>query len=146
MSLYPSSNPIVPAEIIRQLRSMADASYQAGAMDAAYLLATVVMRLIQATSKPSFYADTPFGVCPFCGEYEEILKVDAKTYAVCHEHRIYWYIGRSYLPVPTTDEQVVYRLNLLRTYTQVSSQQAFPQAVCPCCGKFRRHAPWCLSL
>jgi len=147
VSLYTSSNPIVPAETIRQLRRMADAFYQVGAIDAAYLLATMVMRLIQATGKPSFYADTPLGVCPFCGDHEEILKVDDKNYGVCHEHHVYWYLGRNFLHTPNPpDKQLVYHLALLNTYTQASVRQAFPRAICPCCGKFRIHASWCLFL
>lgn|GEM_PF-1360830 len=150
MSLHFYPNPIVPAEVIGQMRRIAGVFYEEGATGTAYLLASIVMGLVQATGRASFYADTPFGVCPFCGEYEELLKVDDKNYGVCHEHRVYWYLGRSYLPSQNTpDESLVYPPNLLNTYVQAPTSQAFPKGIgdiCPCCGRFHIHAPWCLYL
>ncbi len=151
MSLHSYPAPIVPAETIGQMRKIADAFYAEGATGAAYLPASVVMQLVQATGKPGFYADTPFGVCPSCGDYEEVMKIANKNYGVCHEHRVYWYIGRSYLPLDnipgdTLDEHPIYSPNVLNSYTKVTTLQAFPKDVCPCCGRYRTHTLWCLYL
>ncbi len=145
VSLYCEPNPVVPPARIMQMRSMAEAFYQEGAPNAAFMLAAIILQVVQATGKPDFYANTPYGVCPDCGDYEEILYLDDKTYGVCHEHRVYWYLGRVFLPICMVPIKACFSTpNLLTTYTPVPTVQAFPKNACACCGKVHTHTAWCL--
>lgn len=146
VTLTSSTSPvIIPAETIQQMRRVAEAFHEEGYTRSAASLATLILNLVQSTGKPSFYADTPNGVCPYCGDHEEILYQNNKSYGVCHEHRLYWYLGRCFLPAhQALAQQPVCPPDLLPTYRQISTAQAFPKEVCPCCGQFRMHASWCL--
>ncbi|MCX6050589.1 MAG: hypothetical protein NT075_36325 [Chloroflexi bacterium] len=84
---------------------MAATLYEKGEIIDAYTLAASIADIVQAIDKPEFYGATEMGVCPFCGDCEELICSAGKKYALCHEHRIYWYIGADYLSVDEeTDE------------------------------------------
>jgi hypothetical protein len=137
---------IVPFDTIDRLRKLAETLYQRSEIKDAYLLASAIADIVHATGKPGLYAATPVGVCPCCGDYDELLKIGRKNYAVCHEHRVYWYIGTNHLlSDDDADEFLRQNRNLLRLYTQVPITEAFPKAVCLCCGLFIEHAPWCIT-
>ncbi len=127
------------------MRKLAETLYEKDEISVAYALAAAIADVVQATGKPDFYAAMPYGVCPHCGDYEELLRVGNKRYAICHEHRLFWYIGA--IPPVTCDEPGAAECqnpSLLKNYTQISIYSAFPTPVCPCCGQFRTHTPWCI--
>ena len=137
---------MIPFAAIEQLRKVAKNLHEIGDTSNALALAVAISDVVQATENPDFYAAAPYGVCPHCGDYEELLRVDKKNYAICHEHRVYWYIG-AFSPVTQIDiSKIVDQLpNLIRGYTQIAINEIFPTSVCPCCGLFRHHAPWCIT-
>ncbi|MFN8493247.1 MAG: hypothetical protein U0350_36960 [Caldilineaceae bacterium] len=128
------------------MRKLAESLFQRGEIKNAYTLASAIADVVQATGKPSLYAATLAGACPFCGDYDEIVLLGRKKYAACHEHRVYWYIGMDQL---LAEEEVTAlwkkNQNLFRLYTQIAIEAAFPKDVCPCCGLFLEHAPWCIT-
>lgn len=127
------------------MRKLAETLYTRGEISDAYSLASAIADIVQATGASGFYATAPFGVCPFCGDYEAVIAVVGKQYAVCHEHHIYWYIGADYLALrQATDEILQENRNLLDSYRQIAMTEAFPSAVCPCCGLSIAHSPWCI--
>jgi hypothetical protein len=136
---------MIPFEVIDRLRRLAETLYKKDESNEASSLASAIADVVQATGKPAFYADTPFGVCPFCGNYDEVLPIDRKNHAVCHEHHVYWYIGTDHLAwLNDTSEISIQNRNLLASYTQIAVKEAFPSDVCPCCGLFIVHAAWCI--
>lgn len=85
------------------------------------------------------------GVCPLCGNNEGLLRIGYKQYGLCRAHRVYWYIGTDYLAcLEQDDESLCQDQEILDTYTQISTADAFPAAVCACCGLFITHTPWCV--
>lgn len=129
---------------IELLRSLAQRLYNQGAIADAQTVAAAITEVVQATGDAAFYADTFFGGCPCCGDCEEVLNIGGKRYAVCHEHRLYWYIGACFLPASSdVDKHIPQSHDLFLSYTQISAKQAFPHDVCPCCGFSIEHALWC---
>src|SRR5438067_11706683 len=88
---------MIPFEVVDRLRRLAETLYKKDEINEACSLASAIADVVHATGKSDFYADTPFGVCPFCGAYDELLRIDHKNYAVCHEHHVYWSIGTDHL-------------------------------------------------
>ena len=138
---------MIPFSAIDQLRKLANNLHEKGETHDASTLAVAISDVVEATGKSDFYAATPYGVCPFCGDYEELLRIGEKSYAFCHEHRVFWYIGTILYAVNSdscmTDRQ---NLNLLDTYTQIEISEVFPTQACPCCGLVRKHTSWCILL
>lgn len=127
------------------MRKLAEALHTRGEINDAYALASAIADIVQATGAPGFYASAPFGVCPFCGDHEAVIVVAGKQYAVCHEHHIYWYIGADYLGLrQATNEILQENRQLLTSYTQIATTEAFPSTVCHCCGLSIAHSPWCI--
>jgi len=135
--------PIIPFEAIDLLRRLALKLHGRGEVKDTQVLASVILDLVQATGRPAFYAETFFGNCPCCGDNEEVLNLDHKRYAVCHEHRSYWHLGTNYLS-NNANETADHQRNLLAAYTEVPIREAFPKEVCPCCGFYIEHASWCV--
>jgi len=141
-----TAKPIIHFETIDLMRKLAENLYQRGEIKNAYTLATAIADVVQATGKPSLYALTPVGVCTFCGDYDEIVSLGRKKYTACHEHRVYWYIGTDHLLAEDdAAEQLKKNQNLFGLYTQIAIEAAFPKDVCPCCGLFLEHTPWCIT-
>ncbi|CAN5762866.1 hypothetical protein BH10CHL1_BH10CHL1_46660 [soil metagenome] len=127
------------------MRKLAETLYAKNEASEAYTLAAIIADVVEATGKPEFYGATQVGACPFCGDCEELLCSAGKNYAVCHEHRVYWYIGADYLALcHDTDELASQNQALLHSYAQISTKEAFPSDVCPCCGLFIMHSRWCI--
>ncbi len=127
------------------MRKLTGTLYEKGEISEAYALAAAIDDVVQATGKSDFYAAMPYGVCPICGDCEELLRVGNKNYAICHKHGLFWYVGviqrANCDDIGETEHQ---NRNLLETYTQLAICEVFPTPVCPCCGQFRVHAPWCI--
>jgi len=136
---------VIHFETINLLRRLAEKLYQKRETKDAYSLAAAIVDIVRATGIPHFYADTPAGVCPLCGKNEALLQVGDKQYCVCHAHRVYWYIGTDHLSrLEQGDNYSHPNQELLSTYIQIPTVDAFPSAVCPCCGLFITHASWCV--
>jgi hypothetical protein len=135
--------PIIPFETIARLRGLALKLHEKGEVKDTQLLASMVHDLVQATGRPGFYVETFFGSCPSCGDSEELLNLDRKRYAVCHEHRNYWYLGRDFLG-NNADESADDNRNLLTYYSEIPTKASFPTEGCPCCGFYIEHASWCV--
>jgi hypothetical protein len=140
------TKPVVPFETIALLRQLAQKLHKQGETCDALILASAIEDVVHATNTPTFYADTFWGSCPCCGDCEEVLVIDRKSYAVCHEHRMYWYIGTDYLSYPNySDQPLGQSRNVLAAYREVPAEQAFAQNACPCCGLSIEHASWCIN-
>jgi len=137
---------VTPYETIRQMREEADSLYRRNLTHDSYLLAMLIQNIVKHANDNHFYAERPFGVCPFCGECEETVSLSNKSYGVCHEHRIYWYIGRRYISL-LTDGKMQHPLirEILHSYSQIAIEEAFPNDVCLCCGLSRMHTDWCVA-
>lgn len=145
MNLVLSYNQIIPFETIGQMRALAQTLYHKNAMEEVYLLASLIFEVVETTNHPQFYADCPFGVCPFCGECEAVVNVDGKTYGLCHEHRICWYLGRQYgIQLAGVEIQQPWIPKIVYAYTEIAIENAFPKDVCSCCGLFLTHKMWCI--
>lgn len=132
-------------ETINLLRRLADKLYQKREIKDAYSLAAAIVDIVRVTGISNFYADTPMGACPLCGNNEGLLRIGHKQYGLCHAHRVYWYLGTDYLAIlDQGDESLCQAQEILDTYTQLSTADAFPAAVCACCGLFITHTPWCV--
>ena len=136
---------MIPFEVIDRMRRLAATLYEKSEINEAYSLAAAIADVVQATGNPAFYAAIPYGVCPFCGDYDELIWVDCKNYAVCHEHHVYWYIGRDDLSLHNDSSEILQQnRNVLHLYVQCSIKEVFPSDVCPGCGLFIMHAAWCV--
>ena len=110
---------VVPFETIDLLRQLAKKLHRQGDISDALTLAAAVADVVQTSGAPAFYADTFFGGCPSCGDCEEVLAIDGKRYGACHEHRVYWCIGRDFLTWAVTQVGVrgrihVYSLHIVK--------------------------------
>jgi hypothetical protein len=136
---------VVPFETIELLRRLAEKLHNLGAVSDALTLAAAIADVVQATRTPAFYAETFFGACPSCGDCEEVLAIDNKRYSVCHEHRVYWYIGTDRLALrDDPPERLVQNRSVLAPYREVAPMEAFAQNACSCCGLAIEHASWCI--
>lgn len=140
-----AAQPIIHFETIDLLRKLAETLYQRGEIKNAYMLASAIADVVHATGKPGLYAVTPCGVCPCCGDYDEIVLIGRKKYATCHEHRVYWYIGTDHLLAEDDVELLKQNRDCFLLYSQLTAEEVFPKDVCPCCGLFLEHAPWCIT-
>lgn len=139
------TKPNIHFATVEVLRSLAHKLYRQGAIGDAQTLAIAITEVVQATGDPGFYADTFLGGCPHCGDSEEVLQLGRKRYAVCHEHRVYWYIGAHLWPAGVDAAQNAHPLpGLLASYSEISIAEAFPQQACPCCGLSVEHTLWCI--
>jgi hypothetical protein len=134
---------IVPFSSIEWLRQLAQKLHQRGDTGDAQALACAIAGIVLATGAASFYGNTFLGGCPACGDCEEVLRIGQKGYAVCHEHRAYWYIGVDRLLAPEEEKSARRNQILLASYT-VATTAAFSHDPCPCCGLSVEHAPWCM--
>jgi hypothetical protein len=136
--------PVVRYETIELLRQLAKKLHQQGDTVDALTLASVIEDVVQATYTPAFYAATFLGSCPCCGACEEMLAVDHKCYGVCHEHRMYWYLGPDHLSLLNDNpERSGQNRRILAPYREVPTVEAFAKNVCPCCGLAIKHEAWC---
>lgn len=137
---------MIPFDTINQLRSLAHKLMVQDRLEEARTLASAISDVVEATDAADFYASAPYGVCPICGECEALLRIGNKTYGLCHKHRRAWYVGafvhsmHDDLGIP-----LHHGTTLPEEYTQVAISEIFPTPVCPCCGKFRTHASWCIT-
>jgi hypothetical protein len=135
----------IPFETVESMRRLAHKLYQLGKSDDAYALAGAIADVVQATGAAAFYATATFGACPTCGDCEAVLSIGCKRYGVCHEHRLYWYIGADYLTLnDAIDEHGHNTQMLLGSYRAVPLSDAFAKKSCPCCGLSVTHQPWCI--
>ena len=137
---------MIPFDTINQLRSLAHKLTDQERLEEARALASAISDVVEATNAADFYASAPYGVCPVCGECEALLRIDNKTYGLCHKDRRFWYVG-AYVHAVQKNLGIPLNLGttLPETYTQVAISEVFPTPVCPCCGKFRTHASWCIA-
>jgi len=139
------TRPIIPFGTIAILRKLAGKLHKRGEADDAQVLAAAIADVVQATGTTAFYANTPVGGCPNCGDCEEVLTINNRQYAVCHEHRLYWFIGTDHLALnPPCQEDTAQNRELLGSYQAISVQEAFTKEACPCCGLLREHRAWCI--
>jgi hypothetical protein len=136
---------VVPFETIDLLRQLAKKLHRQGDIPDALTLAAAITDVVQASGVPSFYADSFFGSCPSCGDCEEVLTIDRKRYAACHEHRVYWYIGTDFLDLSSDESECAgQNQHILAPYREVPTAEAFTKNACPCCGFAIEHASWCI--
>jgi hypothetical protein len=140
-----SAKAIVPFSSVALLRKLAQKLHQQGETGDAQDLASAIASIVLATGAVSFYGNTFFGGCPACGDCEEVLYIGQKGYAVCHEHRVYWYTGVDHLAVQDEDRNAECNLLLLASYKKITVADAFSQDACSCCGLYLEHAAWCIT-
>ena len=71
-------------ETINLLRRLAEKLYQKSEIKDAYSLAAAIVDIVRVTGISNFYADTPLGVCPLCGNNEGLLRIGHKPVSYTH--------------------------------------------------------------